>query len=534
MAASFWSRALNAARAAWTTYNARALEPIEEFGWDRWDTYYARLFRYYHYNTYYTNTVYTDLIAYAATHKWQAGLYKHIRGIYNPVARLTDLYVAKVYGGQLDFQGLHKGAIPITVADDQLRTAISQVWKWSNWGQKKSLYVRYGANLGASVIKIVDDRQRQKVRMEVLHPGKIKEVDFDDAGNVKKVVIEYLRQDDETLSYPEGTLTQPLSYTYTEKIDKETFSTFKDGEPFAYYTDASGKPVDKWDNEYGFVPVVIVPHRDLGLRWGANSYHTILHKIDELNDAASLLNDQVRKAVNLIWYFPGVTAKKDIIVTTDDKDQIPALYGPKDSTNPYPMVFPLNIHDAGENVQSLLEEIERDTPELSLHRVRETGRATAPGVASVYSDATDRIQEARGNYDDGEVRAHQMAIAIGGEMQYEGFLGYNLKSYDRGDLEHYIGERPVIRDMLAKTDRLTALAAIPGTDKLQLEELDYDQETIDEVLAVQDQQTRAAARGLADSIFGAGTNSDTTTQSAQNGANGQPQPQLPTTAVPVQ
>ena len=56
---------------------------------------------------------------------------------------------------------------------------------------------------------------------------------------------------------------------------------------------------------------------------------------------------------------------------------------------------------------------------------------------------TTKVNERRAIYDDSLVRAHQMAVAIGGFRGYKDFGGFGLESYDKGELDHAIGERPV-------------------------------------------------------------------------------------------
>lgn len=481
---------MNAARAAVIAFNEKALIPLEQFDWDDYN---ARLLRYAVYEGYYSNIAYRSVATYSARLKSTSALYKHVRGIYNPVYRLTEAYVSKVYGGGLDFEDLSTGAIPITMADDRLKAAIRQLWLWSNWRTQKQVYVRTGARLGDVAIKVVDEPDRGRVRMEVLHPGKIKDVTTDAVGNVKSVVLEYERTDPDT----------DREYIYTEMIDQESFRTFRDGAPYAYYANANGQLVSEWDNPYGFVPMVLVQHKDMDLQWGANCFHGQVGKIDEINDAASILNDQIRKAVNTLWYFAGVGKATELSVTADEKDKLPAVYGPKDS-QPHAMVANIDLAAAGSNVDRLLAELERDMPELSMHRLREGGNATAPGIRSAYNDAIDRFIEAQGTYDDGLIRAQKMAVSIGGFRGYDGFRGYNLDSFDRGDLEHYIKDRAIIEDTLSKTERLNALQAASAPIWLVLREMDFDQETIDEVMAFKEQETRQAARGFADSIFGSG------------------------------
>lgn len=517
---AFWSRIVTAIQAgvqtAIKTYNEKALIPDDTLGWD---DYAYRLFRYSLNDAYYNNTIYQDILTFAATHREKRKLYAYVRGIYNPVARLCDLYVAKVYGGNLDYEKLMRGAIPIAQADPRLRTAICQLWLWSNWGQQKSLYVRNGAKLGDSFIKIVDEPDRRKVRMEVLHPSRVRDVTVDAVDNVKAITIEYLR------SHPERPDTLVW---YTEIIDGEWYRTFLNNQPYAFYQDATGKMVDAWRNPYGFVPVVKTSHKDMGLRFGASAFHMSLPKIDELNDAASLLNDQIRKTMNPPWYLAGVnsTNKKDIksSKSEEDRDSVTILTGPEGS-QPYPMVMPVNIADAGANVDRILLEIERDMPELALYKIREAGNMTAPGVSAGYSDAIDRFVEARGNYDDGLVRAQKMGVSIGGFRGYDGFEGYTLDSFAAGALEHSIAERPVINDTLSKKEKMDVLQANGAPLWLVLAELDYAQDVIDRAMLEKEAQARMAARGFADSIFGTASSNETDEAEDEDVTDGEEAPE---------
>jgi hypothetical protein len=469
-----WNRMVAAGRAAVRAFNERALIPDDLYGWD---DYASRMARYYLSDAYYNNIAYSSIVSFAAQLKLNAGLYRHIRGIYNPTQRLVEAYVASVYGGPLDMESSTKGAIPIAKADDRLREAIRQVWIWSNWGIQKSLYVRQGAKLGDVAIKVVDDRDSRKVRLEVLHPGKIKTVDVDAVGNVKSIVIEYEYNEELPVGNALTSILQKKTHIYREEIDQDRFATFRDGEAFAFFKDAQGNPVTEWSNDYGFVPVVRSQHRDMGLLWGANAFSGSLGKINELNDAASILNDQVRKAVNAMWYFAGVSKKDELTVRAEDKDMVPAIYGPKDS-QPYPMVFNIDITAASNNIQAMLAELERDLPELALHRIRESGNLTAPGVKAAYRDAIGKFTEAQGNYDDALIRAQQMAVSIGALGRYDGFQAFDLGSYARGDLAHFIAERPVVEESLTLQERINFLMQSGAPESAVWEAMNIPQETI--------------------------------------------------------
>jgi hypothetical protein len=237
----------------------------------------------------------------------------------------------------------------------------------------------------------------------------------------------------------------------------------------------------------------------MGLKWGAASFHAQYSHIDEVNDAASILNDSIRKAVNPPWYFAGATAGNLSLGSGDDtginkKDELPAIFGPEGS-QPYPMVQNIDIAAAGANIDRMLQEIERDMPELALHRLRDSGNLTAPGVRTAYTDALNKAKEAQGNYDDGYIRAQQMAVSIGGYRGYEGFESFNLESYDNGDLQFYVKPRPVIGDSLSKQERITAFTSMGSAplpiQRLMLRELDVDETEIEEIIAEQqaDKQT---------------------------------------------
>lgn len=459
----------------WQTYNPRALVPSAAFPWD---DYQSAVFRYTLYEAYAANTAYSYVQRFSDELKRVNKLYQHIRGIYNPVARLVDSYADRVYSGALDFETLETGAVPLVFADraraDQLRGALRRVWLWSNLRTAKDLYVRWGALLGDVAIKVVDNPARGRVRLEVLHPAKVRELELDAVGNVQRAVIAYPRTDPVTRE----------TYTYREELDKKRFATFRDDEPYAFMTDTAGRPAAAWPNPYGFVPLVWVQHRSIGQARGVNAFYAQLGKIDELNDAASLLGDAVRKAVNPMLRATGFTAGTELKVTAAERDDIPVLYGPAGSAIE-PLTPALDIAAAGANIDRLLQELERDLPELALHRLRDGGNLTAPGVRAAYSDAIGRFRNAMSTYDDGLVRAQKMALSIGGFRRYPDFDGITLNSYDAGELEHYVAERPIVEDALTVQERIAALTALPddpSVARLVLEEMGYSQQRIDDVL----------------------------------------------------
>jgi hypothetical protein len=199
----------------------------------------------------------------------------------------------------------------------------------------------------------------------------------------------------------------------------------------------------------------------------------------------------------------------NISAATDEKGGVPMLFFP-DASDAKPLVSDLDLAAAIQNVMVHLEEVERRLPELALTQIRRQEHLTAPGVRAGWSDAIGKIVEARGNYDDGLIRAQMMAITMGGIGQYENFEPFGPDDYARGNLEHYVAERPVIKDSLAKQEKITALQTVkdlpPALARLVLQELDYADEVIEAVLSelaeAQAQAVAAAVRGFAQGVFG--------------------------------
>lgn len=445
--------------------------------------------RYRVHDGYYHNRIYYNVAQMAALQINRPKLYKYIRGIYNPVRRFCTLYNGKIYGGRLDMEEGRAGAIPIDDADERLLQSIMALWEASHMQKYKALYTHYGALYGTTGWLVVDDPERRQVRLEPLNPYKITDLQLDERRDIISITLEYVRQD---------SLTGEM-YSYALIITRETYSTYKDGKPFALYADASGQKVETWENEYGFVPVALGYHRIREGMFGGTDFEDYLDKFNELNDQQSLLNDQTRKTVNPIWAFAGGGMVKTLQTDEgrDTMDTIQMSAGGSATA----LAFPLDVQGMIANLKFMQEEMERDLPELTLARLRESGNLTAPGVMAGYSDAIDRIIEAQGNYDAGTIQAQQMAIAIGGFRGYEPYRGYSLDSYYNGDLIHSIAERPVVGDAMSKKERVDTLSA-NGFHDLMLREMDYDQTTIDKAMTEKNNQTAAAMQGLASAAFG--------------------------------
>lgn len=501
-----------------TTYRRGSLSPnglgsmSPAFG-ESWDSYLSRLFRYYHHDLYYFNQVFTQLEAYANQHLSQDGLYKYARGIYNPVFRLVQITAAKCYGGNLDVKTLTQGAIPMNDLDEHTTAALRQLWRDSNLGSLKMRYARQTARHADGVIKVVDEPRKGRVRLEVYHPGIIREAAIDPVGYVKGYVIEYEREDPEAPGELCG---------YREVGTQEKFETYrvKNGQAALYpwNLNANGQPSPEWENTYGFVPLVLVQASDIGQKWGATTFHGgILSKIDQLNDLASLTVDHIRQAVDAMWYMAGVDSvaqlkQSELDADTDEADindeernHIPVLTGPEGSSA-QAMIAQVDFSGAIQKMDRMIKEIESDCPELAFYRLLDYQQHSAPAVRTVLGPAIDRLTEFNGNLDAGLIRAFQMSLSMGGVGGYPNYEPFDLGDYDQGNLDFGIKQRDIVLDDVSLLERLNLLKdtdapprwiwtqlGIDEADAIQAENDKLDQERV-----IAGAVGKALATGIAD------------------------------------
>jgi hypothetical protein len=495
------NRLLNSLRvgvdAAVMAYRQEDFVPAIDYGWDKYE---ARLARY-HYNSFYVhNNIYSQVNRYSDWYKHKEGLYKHIRGLRNPIARLVNIEVSKIFGGFINYETFKDGALPIMGADERLLEAIRTVWQWSNMDALKRAYPYEGSSKGDSALIVIDDTRRQKVYLEVLDPCKVKDVEFDNLGNVKSIYICYTKTDDKGKDYEFGYY-----------IDKEKFATFKNGEPYAYMEDESGNGLAEWPNPYGFVPVEWTQHRNLGLKFGAVSFQDSRSKIDNLNDLVSLVHDNVRKNVLTKYAVKGMNPETNssgtppiISLGSDQRDQSPML-SLGDNGDIFPIRSELDIAGAMQVVDGMIQELENDLPQLTLSRLTGSMKGiSGTAIENLAADGVDIIEDLQSTYKSGLTSATKMALSIASFRRYPQFRGYNLNSYESGALDFEIKARPIFKDSLSVKEviELTLQAANSSAAKLVLPKLGYSDEEIQELENAKADESAAAIRGMFEGTFG--------------------------------
>lgn len=439
-------------------FDANPLDMTEDAEWADFD---ARRMRYQLQWAFFQGNAYRDIHQWAKKMKADFGLYKYTRDIYNPAFRLGSFYRAYLWGGSLDIKAGNgqerPSALPIVMETENaaLRAAIAQLWQWSNWKSKRKLVPLHGATLGDVFVSVMDDQMRGKVYLEVVHPGIVAEVEKDPFGNIKGYIINYQREDPESA----GKDATYQEVVYRGENDAIVYELTKNGKPYHWgNTDAAGTPIDTWEVDYGFVPMVHIQHFDVGLEWGMSEMFPKLAAFREVDDLGSKLNDQVRKLVDSPWLFAGVKDPSSTPQTTRStptaqrpeigREEVPALYTNDPAAKAQALVAPLDIAAVAEKVKDDLEQLEKDYPELALLRaMNATEDLSGTAIERLQSQSSEKVIDYRDSYDDALVRAQQMAIAIGGYRGYVGFEGFNLESYAAGQLAHEIGARDVFSMM---------------------------------------------------------------------------------------
>lgn len=418
-----------------------------------WSAQDARRLRYQVLWAQYEQTSYRDIHTWAGAYRKQYALYKYIRAIYNPAYRLGEFWKTHLFGGLLDPEAAALGAIPISTDNDTLRPAIASLWKWSRWQVQKDILSVKGTILGDMAIQVIDDVSRGRVYLALMYPGNIESVTKDAFGNVKGYVLEEVRED------PRGK-TRTVSYTekVTRRGDDVIYATYLNGKPYAWpaNVDKTGTPVAVWSEPYGFVPLVILQHNDVGLEWGWSELHPIRGKVQEVDDLASQMSDQIRKYVDPIWIMKGMKATSlslSGLGDTTDKDrpapgreELQAIWGVPTDGGAEAMVSDLDMESVLLHINSILKEVERDVVELSQDIHTASGDASGRALRTARQPVIAKVVQRRANYDAAMVAAHQMAIAIGGWRGYPDYAGFSLESYVRGDLDHSIAVRPVFEE----------------------------------------------------------------------------------------
>lgn len=367
----------------------------------------------------------------------------------NPANRVVEFYSAKLFPG-----ANLQDALPIIDTTDAVKTAIEQVWKWSNFADQKQVFARWFAAYGDGFIKVVAKRDPSQVYFQLLQPETTTQIDHDNRG-----FLTYLRLD--VPQVRRDAKGKEESFTLTEVWDKsrDSFRVWEHDKGTGAELQNLGTPMrDESIRQIvgdDFIPVVHARFKNTGKLRGSGAFVHALDKINEANREATRLNQMLFRHNKNTWVLRANAMTGDnrplppprlegeatgsplntVSIGDEEFYRLPGL------STLESLVPNLNYAAALSILQDHMLELERDLPELAYYRLREMGaQLSGRAVRLLLSDAVDRCLEARGNAENALIRADMMALTIGkatGALKVEG-------SFDAGSFDHAFKSRPVI------------------------------------------------------------------------------------------
>jgi hypothetical protein len=454
--------------------------------------YELRLYRYQRLWDYYQGTAFDDLEAWSR-YRQAFGLYRQIRLVWDHFHALVEFYATHVWSGTLSLNGqpLPDGvANAIPLADDTadaIRVAIGQLWSWWNFQDVMTTLVRYTAALGEFLVELDDDTERGKVGITFVWPGHVTFLELDDAGNVKRYVIEYDAVDPDTNE----------TYRYRRDVDQERFQTSRNRSLIGI---SDFQEMETIPNPYGFVPAVWFRHiRIMGVH-GEPAIWATQSELDEVNGLFSHIIDKSHVSLNAPIIVSGNIAPNVFRRALDDmsgairktftedldeprgsREELNILEGPSGTTV---STIQLNVTDAAQILDRVIAGIERKTPEVTFYeQLRGMTQITGPAAARLLGDVEHKIRAIAGNYDRSLIKLLQMGLSVGGFRSHESlggwatkseqqtkFATFDLASYARGDLDFDIMPRDLVPMTAQEKYQLLAMkkAVLPHLPETQL------------------------------------------------------------------
>ncbi len=352
--------------------------------------------------SYYDGSIYSDLRAWLP---WLGPrLSARVRPLYLPLARAVNLDAGLVPGGwTLDARAV------------DLQPAVDRVLGWSEWVTEGVLYVRNGAILGHSGLKVSDLREQGRVVIKPLSPERFVLVPTGpyDRTPALAIVVELRRG-------PGGE-----QFEYAEVVSPETVRTFAGGEPVGF----GGRPAE-YANELGFVPFVEVRHIESGLAFGESTFESVTTLLDGVNELATDLGDIIRRHAAPQWAIIGAEDTVPTVKPAPTVDGMPAggaLSRGNDNVWLIPaggdakaMVAPVDIAGVLDFIREARDGVHAGLPELAFDELRKKDSVATATVELQLKELVIKIGLVRPNYDEGFVHALRMAGRAAATMARNG------------------------------------------------------------------------------------------------------------------
>lgn len=419
---------------------------------------------------YYSNGLYTTL---ALALKASGAKYTPLKSLRNPVYPLVEFYVNTVWSGPLP------GALPV-VGPDQIRNAVSRIFRDSNWDVNKQEAIRQLPMTGCMFLKVASNSSDKKDRKVYIQPIKTKNItDFklDPHGNVIEIRIEVRIEE-----VKDG---KKDVYTYTEYWNKQEGSGrfYKHNQEIGCALSQLGKPYETITLDsigIDFLPFTYTPYNDSDdSGWGIPAAMPALDLIDEVNrkctrfsqlmfrhnDTTHVLTTNAMDAMQRPLAPPRIrkggenqedkTGGAQIIEIGDSKFlSLPGMAKLE-------LLVPNIKWDAHlKAIESDMDWIKDTLPELRWYDImKNRSEISGRALLVMLGPAIEKAVGVRGIAESSLSKALKMAMTIGSYIGVKDFK--SLGSYEDGDLELTFAERDVIK--LSEFERVALLRDAVGS-----------------------------------------------------------------------
>ncbi len=344
----------------------------------------------------------------------------------SPGHRVGEFYASKLWGGPLD------EAFKVEGAEKNVEERVQDVLRWSNWDEEKQPAARLFSVTGVVWLRASENEDRTQVFVERVDPRDVVRK-VEERGNLK-----YLRLDvPKAEELADGRIRK---FTRTEVWDKNEKRlriwehTSPKGTPLAKLgtpTETRILSAEGGRNSVGvdFIPFRRAYFKDVGGS-GMGAFEHALAKIDKADFVATKLYRM------LFPKWPWVAEQS--ATDADGRPVGPARFETTGATSVMdvggenvvrmptgvtlkPAVPQIDFASHLNSLNAMLEELEKDLPELRYHKLNERGVESGRAIRYQLSDLVDKVYEARGNGLAAIEKVVQMALTIGKNAGIEGF-----------------------------------------------------------------------------------------------------------------
>ncbi len=423
-----------------------------------------------------------------------------------PAFRVVEFHVRFLWPGMLP------DALPVVSDNEKLPAAIEQIWKWSNWSQRKQVAARFLALFGDLFMRVSQSADKKRVYHQIIDPRHVVDFEKDERG-----FLVMIRTDIEeiVLTMDQQVTTQIRTEIWDKKDGtKKVFIHTKGWGASVSLLDAPTENLSLQE-AFGinFVPFIHAAFMDAGEKRGASAFMLAIDKIDSANRMASRRNQVMMRFNDNTWVlenpqgFDPVSNKPLPPLKVDEKggtlmmggEKIMALPGGAVLKSTVPQLDYIAWNNA---IDDQTVELEKDLPELTWWRLREKGDLSGKAIRLLLGDAIAKVEEARGNAETALAQLDAMALTVAQNARLPGFE--NLGSFDAGDFEHSFAHRDVIPLSEGERAELVQAYTSAGVSKrAALKRAGWTETEIDDEEQTAQAETSAATDAASASIINA-------------------------------